>query len=238
MLRHLLRLAEEWGHIGKVPKIRLAKEPEGRVVWLEAPEEAALLTACHASQTAHLAAIVTVALETGLRYGEIMALTWDRVDRARGVLMLERTKSGKRREVPMRPAVDAVFAAMPEPREGRVWPDRSIRTAFENAVKAAKLDDFTFHGCRHHFASWWMMRGGQLESLRRILGHKDLTMTLRYAHLSPGHLRAEMNKTASGAGNGTKTAHELIIKPTRGDAAAQVVEVAAAGGARPRSSVG
>jgi integrase len=172
-------------------------------------------------------------LETGLRYGEIMALTWDRVDRARGVLMLERTKSGKRREVPMRPAVDAVFAALPEPREGRVWPDKSIRTAFENAVAAAGLDDFTFHGCRHHFASWWMMRGGQLESLRQILGHKDLTMTLRYAHLSPGHLRAEMNKTAIGAGNGTKTAHELIIEPTRGAASAQVVEVADAGGHAP-----
>lgn len=97
---------------------------------------------------------------------------------------------------------------------GLVWPDKSIRTAFENAVAAAKLDAFTFHGCRHHFASWFMMRGGQLESLRQILGHKDLT-TLRYAHLSPGHLRTEMNKTASGAGNGTKTAHELIIKPTR-----------------------
>jgi integrase len=213
VLRHLLRLAEEWGYIPKVPRIRMAKEPEGRVVWLEAPEEAALLKACAASQTKHLAAIVTVALETGMRYGEIMSLTWERVDRARGVLMLEHTKSGKRREVPMRPAVDAVFAAMPpEPREGLVWPDKSIRTAFENAVEAAGLDDFTFHGCRHHFASWFMMREGQLESLRQILGHKDLKMTLRYAHLSPGHLRAEMNKTATGARFSTKSAHEPIIE--------------------------
>ena len=119
-------------------------------------------------------------------------------------------------EVDMRPAVDAVFAGMPEPREGLVWPDKSIRTAFENAVKATEVDDFTFHGCRHHFASWFMMRGGQLESLRQILGHKDITMTLRYAHLSPGHLRAEMNKTAAGAGeSGTKTAHEPIIEAER-----------------------
>jgi len=84
VLRHLLRLAEEWGYIPKVPRIRMAKEPEGRVVWLEAPEEAALLKACAASQTKHLAGIVTVALETGMRYGEIMSLTWERVDRARG----------------------------------------------------------------------------------------------------------------------------------------------------------
>jgi integrase len=100
--------------------------------------EAALLKACRAPQTTHLAAIVNVALETGMRYGEIMGLTWGRVDRARVVLMHERTKSGKRRDVPMRPEVDAVFAAMPEPRQGRVWPDKRIRTAFENAVESAR----------------------------------------------------------------------------------------------------
>jgi hypothetical protein len=78
-----------------------------------------------------------------------------------------------------------------------------------------------------------MMRGGQLESLRQILGQKDLTMTLRHAYLSPGHFRAEMNKTASGAGNGTKTAHELIIETSRDARVAQVVEVADAGGDAP-----
>jgi integrase len=129
--------------------------------------EAALLKACRASQTTHLAAIVNVALETGMRYGEIMGLTWGRVDRARVVLMHERTKSGKRRDVPMRPEVDAVFAAMPEPRQGRVWPDKRIRTASENAVESAALKDSTFHGCRRHFASRFIMRGDQLESLGR-----------------------------------------------------------------------
>jgi integrase len=112
---------------------------------------------------------------------------------------LERTKSGKRREVPMRQTVYAIFAAMPEPRAGRVWPDRSIRRAFENAVQTAALADFTFHDCRHHFASWFMMRGGQLDALREILGHKDVKMTLRYAHLSPGHLATEIEKTAAPA---------------------------------------
>jgi integrase len=211
-LRHLFTLAvEEWEVLDKAPRIRLEKEPEGRIVWLEAKEAAALLTACRASQNKHLADVVTVALETGMRQGELLELDWSRVDLSRGVVMLERTKSGHRREIPMRRSVDAIFAAMPEPRAGRVWPDKSIRTAFENAVEAAGLKDFTFHGCRHHFASWFMMRGGQLEALREILGHRDIKMTLRYAHLSPGHLRIEIEKTAA---NGTRAAHDARIEVT------------------------
>ena len=66
----------------------------------------------------------------------------------------------------LRRGAEICVAGMPEPREGRVWPDKRIRTAFENAVEAAGLKDFTFHGCRHHFASWFMMRGGQLEPSR------------------------------------------------------------------------
>jgi integrase len=106
------------------------------------------------------------------------------------------TKSGKRREVPMRARVDAILAGMPEPRAGRVWPKASTRAAFEAAVEVARLDaPFRFHDCRHHFASWFMMRGGTLLTLQKVLGHASLAMTTRYAHLSPDHLRAEMVKT-------------------------------------------
>ncbi len=195
-LRHLLRLAhEEWGAIPSMPRIRLEREPEGRIRWLEPDEEARLLAACRASRSPQLADIVTVALETGLRRGELLGLTWDRVDLSRGVIRLEVTKSGRRREVPMRQAVYDVLAAMSEPREGRVWRQRRVRTAFESAVAAARLDDFRFHDCRHHFASWFVMRGGSLQALKELLGHADLKMTLRYAHLSPEHLRGEIAKT-------------------------------------------
>ena len=72
-----------------------------------------------------------------------------------------------------------------------------IRAAFETAVEWAKLEDFHFHDCWHHFASWFMMRGGSLLALRDILGHRDIKLTARYAHLSPGHLRTEIEKTAA-----------------------------------------
>lgn len=95
----------------------------------------------------------------------------------------------------MRQAVYDVLAGLPGGREGRVWPTGNIRTAFENAVEEAKLDNFHFHDTRHHFASWFVMRGGSLQALKEMLGHADLKMTLRYAHLAPDHLRGEMVKT-------------------------------------------
>jgi integrase len=159
-LRHLARLAhEEWEVLPAVPKIRLEREPQGRIRWLEPDEEARLLAACAKSQNDNLVAIVTVALETGLRKGELLGLTWDRVDLSRGVIRLELTKSGKRREVPMRQVVYDTLAALPGGRKGRLWPSADIRTAFENAVREAKIDDFHFHDTRHHFASWFVMRG-------------------------------------------------------------------------------
>ena len=104
-----------------------------------------MLQACRKSRNRELVAVVIVAMETGLRRGELLGLTWDRVDLSRGVLRLEVTKSGRRREVPMRQAVYDVLAARPEPRDGRVFRTRSIRTALENAVEEAKLDDLHFH---------------------------------------------------------------------------------------------
>ena len=196
LLRHLLRLAhEDWGVLQTVPRIRLEKEPQGRLRWLESDEAVRLLDACTASPHPSLFALVTVALETGMRKGELLGLTWDRVDVSRGVLRLEVTKSGKRREVPMRDKVYTILSAIPPPHEGRVFSAANIRMAFETAVTQAKIEDFRFHDLRHTFASRFVMDGGSVHALQKILGHATLTMTMRYAHLSPDHLRAEMAKT-------------------------------------------
>jgi integrase len=197
-LSSLLHLAhEEWEVLPAVPRLRLEKEPQGRIRWLEPDEEARLIQACQGiTRTPELAAIVVLALETGLRKGELLGLTWDRVDLSRGVLRLEITKSGKRREVPMRQAVYEALASLPGPRTGRVGPTvATLDKAFMRAVEAARVAPFRFHDCRHHFASWFMMRGGSLPALMEILGHASIKMTMRYAHLSPGHLRQEMAKT-------------------------------------------
>jgi integrase len=77
------------------PRIRLEREPQGRVRWLEPADEGRLLEACRKSRTQHLVDVVTVALETGLRKAGLLGLTWDRVDLSLGVLRLEVSKSGR-----------------------------------------------------------------------------------------------------------------------------------------------
>ena len=196
VLRHLLRLAEEWGYIQKVPKIRLAKESEGRLRFLSEEEAKRLLTACKDSRNPHLKTIVTMALHTGMRRGEIMGLTWDRADFARGVLLLDKTKSGRRREVPMNRAVYDALSSLPsKEREGLVFRRSNgvawgkIRTAFDGACAKAKIEDFRFHDLRHTCASWLVMRARSLKEVQELLGHRTFAMTLRYAHLSPDRLR-------------------------------------------------
>ncbi len=225
ILRHLLRLAEEWGYLVKVPKIRLAKEPEGRLRFLTEEEIVRLLAACEnkATKSPYLLPIVTLALHTGMRKGEILGLAWERVDFSRGVLRLEQTKSGRRREIPMNRAVYDALAALPGPKtEGLVFRKRdgaawgNIRTAFEGACREAKIDDFRFHDLRHTCASWLVMKGRSLKEVQEILGHREFSMTLRYAHLSPDRLRdavATLEAFSTYSAQGGKIQAECRVSP-------------------------
>lgn len=195
LLRHLLRLAhEEWGELDVVPKIRTEKEPQGRLRWLTQEEATKVLSACKKSRNAALADLVEFSLFTGVRRGEALGLTWDRVDRARGVIRLELTKSGRRREVPLSSNADAALARRWTPGvKGYVFGSRnwnSFRSAWESALAAAGIEDLRFHDLRHTFASWLVQRGRTLREVQEALGHQTITMTMRYSHLAPDHLRA------------------------------------------------
>ena len=153
----------------------------------------ALLSACKKSRNATLGDLVEFSLFTGVRRGEALGLTWDRVDRARGVIRLELTKSGRRREVPLSSNADAVLARRWTPEaKGYVFGSRnwnSFRSAWESALAAAGIEDLRFHDLRHTFASWLIQRGRTLREVQEALGHQT-TMTMRYSHLAPDHLRA------------------------------------------------
>ena len=157
---HLLRMAhEEWEVIDNVPRIRLEKEPQGRLRWLTQEKITRLLDAAGKSRNKELRAAVIVALNTGLRRGELLGLAWERVDLSRGVIRLELTKSGRRREVPMNDDSYRALVGLGPKADGRVFKTHYIQTAYDNAVAAAKLDDVNFHTLRHTFASWAVMRG-------------------------------------------------------------------------------
>ena len=123
-----------------------------------------------------------------MRRGEVLGLTWERVDRARGVVLLDLTKSSKRREVPLNGRADAVLARRRSRSSGLVFGTRRwdrFRSAWENAVERAKLADFHFHDLRHTFASWAVQRGASLQEVKDLLGHHSLAMTPATGTLRP-----------------------------------------------------
>jgi integrase len=217
VLRHMLRLGRRWEYLDAVPEIEMPKKPEPRQRYLEPAEIERLLAACARSKNHHLGTIVTVVLNTGMRLGEVMGLAWERVDLASARLTLYRTKSGKPRGVPMnRDVYDALVALEPDAarrvgplfarRDGTAW--GQIRNAFATAMDRAEVRGFRFHDLRHTFASHYMMRGGSLYDLKDILGHADIAMTMRYAHLSPQHLRVGVERL-EGLAAGRPMAHEM-----------------------------
>ncbi len=202
VLRHMLRLANKWGYLDRVPLIELPKKPEGRQRYLSKDEIPRLIAACARSQNRYLDCIVTLAINTGMRKGEIVGLEWGRVDLEAddgfmAKVTLYKTKNGKPRSVPLNhAATQALLALEPDPqhRQGLLFPNGdgrplSIRNAFDTAVKRAGLEGFRFHDLRHTAASHMVMRGRSLKDVQEILGHSDFRMTLKYAHLSPAHLR-------------------------------------------------
>jgi integrase len=218
LLRHLLRLAhEEWEVLDRVPRIRLEREAEGRLRWLTPEEATRLLDACRESRNADLLDLVELALFTGMRRGELLGLTWERVDRARGVVLLDVTKNGRRREVPLNGRADAVLARRGASEStGLVFGTRRrdhFRTAWDLAVGRAKLADFRFHDLRHTFASWAVQAGATLQEVKDLLGHSSLAMVMRYAHLSPEHLRTAVARLDAKL---PETAEEITDRITDG----------------------
>jgi integrase len=204
VLRHALHLAKKWGYLDREPTIEFPKKPEGRKRYLTEEELGRLLQACATSRNTSLLAIVVLAVNTGMRKREILTMTWEHVDLTSdyGInarVELHQTKNGKPRGVPLnRVCVDVLTELEPNPaqRVGPLFKGRDgmaktqMRTAFESACKRAGILHCRFHD--HTAASHFVMRGRSLQEVKEVLGHSDFRMTLRYAHLSPKHLRSAL----------------------------------------------
>ncbi len=190
-LRRLFSLAVEWELLEESPMkgMKFLRENNARTRYLSLEECQRLIASCIAP---HIRALVTVALHSGMRLGEILDLHWYDLDFASGFILVRDSKNGESRHVPMDTILFALFRAYPRrPGTDLVFSSRcggrivDVRTGFQNACKRAELTDLHFHDLRHTFASQFVMAGGDLYILKEILGHKSITMTQRYAHLSP-----------------------------------------------------
>ena len=149
----------------------------------------------------HLRPMVLLALATGIRRGALLTLEWGDIDFNTQTVTLrpEDDKTTKTNRLPL--SGDAVYIlsawqkqsmntakgdlVFPSPVTGRSI--QEIKTAWKNLLRDAEVKDFRWHDMRHDFASQLVMRGVDLNTVRELLCHSDMKMTLRYAHLAPEH---------------------------------------------------
>jgi integrase len=143
--------------------------------------------------------IFTALLYTGARLNDVLSLTWDDVDLQRGTVTIAQGKrNGKRVTVPIAAPLRRILEALPRGiakvhvfrrYDGERFSDRALQRAFRVARKISGVRaELTPHSLRHTFASWLVMQGTPLRTVQELLGHADIRMTIRYAHLSPAHL--------------------------------------------------
>ncbi|WP_241612730.1 phage integrase [Rosenbergiella epipactidis] len=184
MFNELKRL-EEWGAPNPLENVREFKLDEAELSYLTLDEIQRLLKECELSKAKDLAKIVRICLATGARWSEAESLTGNQI--SPGKITFIKTKGKKNRSVPID---DHLYSLLPKKRTAsQVF--SPCYSAFRGAVKRAEInlpDGQLSHVLRHTFASHFMMNGGNILVLQRILGHTDIKITMRYAHFSSEHL--------------------------------------------------
>lgn len=182
----------------RVRKVKAIKGEQKRLRYLTREECTALIDACDAV----LRPVVQTALFTGMRRGEILGLTWNKIDLKHGFILLDATKNWERREIPINETLRGVLQGLNRRLDvdqvfydnAKGTPLKDFRKRFQTALGKAKIKDFRFHDLRHTFASHLVMSGVDITTVSKLLGHKRLTMTLRYSHLAPAHLAEGVKK--------------------------------------------
>ncbi len=199
ILKHMLKMGVRWGLASTNPASSVSPFPiqEGRFRYLSEEEIPPILEACQNQITSPwLDPLVVLALNTGARQGELLDLRYEDIDLERGLIYFGRTKNKRLKSVPMNRAVKDAVEWLFKHRYGDylyMWPwgERVGRTtayeAFKKACGEAKVEKFRFHDLRHTAASYLVMGGVDLATVKELLGHREIEMTLRYSHLAPAH---------------------------------------------------
>lgn len=216
-----------WGIPNPVSGQRL-REPEGRLPRLAIDQALQLVQLARATpRTQHLADFIQLALNNGMRKGEMLGLEWSRVDLDRSMLYLEphHTKTRRRRSIPINSlAYEALnnrlrfrgehCSSSPwvfVDKKGRRLQD--VKTSFNRICRKAGLVDFHIHDLRHVCAAWLVSSGVGLPEVRDLFGHSTIKMTERYAHLAPENVRAAVRTLESGW---SQTRHAVEVRKDTG----------------------
>jgi integrase len=177
--------------LSPVPEVDWRDEDEGRVRWISYDEESSLLRLLPEPYST----LVYIAIRTGLRASELLSLKPEQVEA--GWIRLWQTKNGKIRSVPVTPDLGETLATLVS--GGRIpveyW---QLRIEWDKARKAMGLDKdatFTFHACRHTYATRAVQAGVNIRVIQKLMGHSAIQTTLRYAHVDDQTLSAEATKS-------------------------------------------
>lgn len=197
----------EWGvHIqNPVALVSRAKANPSRQRRFEDGEEERLLDALEVQprssqgrfqgmQCIWVKPLVILAIESGMRRGELLKLEWRYVDLKKRVLYLPFTKNGEGRGIPLSTRAVAVLSELPRAICGRVFPITAdaLKKSFGRACERAGLEDFHFHDLRHEAISRLFEKGLSLPEVASISGHKTWEMLKRYTHLQAEKLVSKL----------------------------------------------
>jgi integrase len=204
-IKGCLSRAVEWGAIDShdLRKVKTLTVDNSKVRYLSKDEETRLRENLQACDSGFLDVIVLLALNTGMRKGELLSLEWSHVNFENKILTVDfqNAKSGNTRHLPLN---SQAFNTLKEWQQntddmGFVFKDKNslplkdFPYIWGELLNKAQITNFRFHDLRHHFASKLVMASVDLNTVRELLGHSDLKMTLRYAHLAPEHKAAAVN---------------------------------------------
>ena len=196
VLKSLLTKAAEWGFLQENPlkNLKLLKiDRSPKVRYLSLDPEFEEENACD-----YLMPMVLLSINTGLRQGELFNLSWGMVNLEERSLILcgGITKNSTSRYIPLNDEANQIIQHLykkSDRKVGLVFPNKNnqpynnVKRSWTSVLKKANIDQFRWHDLRHHFASKLVMVGIDLNTVRELLGHSDIKMTLRYAHLAPEH---------------------------------------------------
>jgi len=199
VIKHMFKKAVEWDLTKANPATAVKRFTitSERTRFLSGGEIQRLLQESEKQVTSPwLLPLVTLALNTGMRQGELLAMKWENVSFERAVISIVQSKTLRPKSIAInQPTMDALNW-LKENRYGDhlfMWPwgDKigkvTFYDAFKKVCKAAEIEDFRFHDLRHTFASHLVMAGVDLVTVKELLGHRTINMTNRYTHLAQEH---------------------------------------------------